>query len=171
MHKIRPSNNSCNILFEDACDLCYYGPAMEISILFDEGFEECLDRGWLQDIAKQALTAQGIVNDAEMGLVVASQKRVQELNKTYLNRDEPTDVLSFPIREKAADDKYYLGDIIISAHQAFKQCSKKNYGLEEELQILTIHGFLHLLGFEHEKDIEEEEQKISQLLIGRSHGN
>jgi probable rRNA maturation factor len=108
---------------------------------------------------------------AEVTLAFVDNRIIKGLNKRFLKKNEPTDVLSFPIREKGADDKYYLGDIIISAHQAFKQCLKKNYGLEEELQILTIHGFLHLLGFEHEKGIEEEEQKISQLLIGGSHGN
>ena len=110
-------------------------------------------------------------NHAEVTLAFVTNRIIKDLNRKFLKKDKPTDVLSFPIREKGADGKYYLGDIIISAHQAFLGCMKKNHGLETELQILTIHGFLHLIGLEHEKGMEEEEQKIRDLLIEEQHGN
>ena len=62
------------------------------------------------------------------------------------------------------DGKYYLGDIVISVPQAFKQCFSEDHGLERELEFLTVHGFLHLLGYEHSEGIEEEEEKIEKLL-------
>ena len=77
---------------------------MEINVLFDAGLGDCLDAGWLRVIAEQALIAQGTEPNVEMGLVIASQERVQELNKTYLSKDEPTDVLAFSAREEVGAD-------------------------------------------------------------------
>lgn len=70
------------------------------------------------------------------------------------------------MNEESADGRFYLGDIIISVPYAFKQCLKMDHGLERELEYLTIHGFLHLLGFEHSEGLEEEEERIRNLLIG-----
>lgn len=102
---------------------------------------------------------------AEVTLAFVSSRAIKKLNRDFLKKDAPTDVLSFPMGEKAADGKFYLGDIIISPAYAFKQCLKKKHGLERELEILTIHGFLHLLGFEHFKGLEEEEKKIRALFL------
>lgn len=104
------------------------------------------------------------LNDPEITLVFTDNKAIKKLNKQYLKKDAPTDVLSFPIGEKGADGKYYLGDIVISVPQAFKQCFSEEHGLERELEFLTIHGFLHLLGYEHSEGIEEEEEKMENLL-------
>ncbi len=104
------------------------------------------------------------LNDPEITLVFTDNKAIKKLNKQYLKKNAPTDVLSFPIGEKGADGKYYLGDIVISVPQAFKQCFSEEHGLERELEFLTIHGFLHLLGYEHSEGIEEEEEKMENLL-------
>jgi len=104
------------------------------------------------------------LNDPEITLVFTDNRAIKKLNKQYLKKDAPTDVLSFPIGEKGADGKYYLGDIVISVPQAFKQCFSEEHGLERELEFLTIHGFLHLLGYEHSEGIEEEEKKMENLL-------
>ncbi|MFB0566189.1 MAG: rRNA maturation RNase YbeY [Candidatus Aminicenantaceae bacterium] len=107
------------------------------------------------------------LSNPEISLVFVETKTIKKLNRQYLKKDEPTDVLSFPIREKSIDGKFYLGDIIISVPQAFKQCFSLEYGLETELEFLAIHGFLHLVGFEHSKGIEEEEIKIRTLMLER----
>lgn len=104
------------------------------------------------------------LDDPEITLVFVDNKAIKKLNKKYLKKDAPTDVLSFPMGEKSADGKFYLGDIVISVPQAFKQCFSQEHGLERELELLAIHGFLHLLGFEHSKGIEKEEEKIENLL-------
>ena len=74
-------------------------------------------------------------------------------------------MLSFPVGEKGADGKYYLGDIIISVPKAHDQSLERKHSLEREMEILTIHGFLHLLGYEHFKGLEKEEKKIKKLLL------
>lgn len=111
------------------------------------------------------------LNDPEISLVFVDTRAIKRLNRLFLKKNAPTDVLSFPIREKGADNKFYLGDITISVPQAFKQCLAENHGLERELELLAIHGFLHLLGYEHFKGIEEEEEKIKNLFLEGNHGN
>lgn len=110
------------------------------------------------------------LDDPEITLAFVGQGRIRALNRKYLDTDKPTDVLSFPIGEKGPDGKYYLGDIIISVPQAFNQCFRKPYGLERELETLVVHGFLHLLGFDHSEGIEEEEEKIKTSLLDGAYG-
>ena len=133
---------------------------MEINILFDNGLEECLDRGWIQGIAEQALSAQGAEPSVEMGLVIANQQRVQELNKTYLGKDEPTDVLAFAMLPESSTEQglsfatppdgiKHLGEVIICYPQAVKQAGEHLHSIRKEMAILIIHGVLHLLGYDH----------------------
>jgi probable rRNA maturation factor len=133
---------------------------MEINILFDAGLEDCLDAGWIQSIAEQALVAQGVGDDVEMGLVIASQQRVQELNKTYRGKDEPTDVLAFAMLPESSaeqessfatppDGMKHLGEVIIGYPQAVKQAEEHMHSIAREVAILIIHGVLHLLGYDH----------------------
>ena len=74
---------------------------MEISILIDEGLKGKLKKSWLQSIAEQVLVAQGVGDNVELGLVIATGERVRQLNRDYRGRDEPTDVLAFSAREEA----------------------------------------------------------------------
>lgn len=103
------------------------------------------------------------LNHPEITLVFVDNRAITRLNRQFRKKNAPTDVLSFPMREKGADGKFYLGDIVISVPQAFKQCFFQEHGLERELEFLTIHGLLHLLGYEHSEGIEEEEEKIRSL--------
>lgn len=119
----------------------------------------------------ETLIAYYRVDDPELTLAFVNNSAIQDLNRRFLDEDKPTDVLSFPIGEKGADGIYYLGDIIISVPQANKQRLQKKYDLERALEILTIHGFLHLLGYEHFEGMEEEEEKIKKILFEKKDGN
>ncbi len=101
----------------------------------------------------------------EMTLAFVNNKAILDLNRRFMQKDAPTDVLSFPIRDVGADGKYYLGDIIICVPYANRQRQTQGHSLERELEFLTIHGFLHLQDFEHFKGLEEEEQKIRKLFL------
>jgi probable rRNA maturation factor len=149
---------------------------MEINILFDEGLECCLERDWLQGIAKQALTAQSIEPNVEMGLVVASQERVQELNKAYLDKDKPTDVLAFAmLPEPSAEQKSsftnppdgikHLGEVIICHPEAVRQAAEHGHSIRREMAILIIHGVLHLLGYDHGEPEPAREMAASEADI------
>lgn len=111
------------------------------------------------------------LDSPEISLVFVGTRTIKRLNRFYLKKDAPTDVLSFPLGETGADGTFYLGDIVISVPQAFKQCFHKEHGLERELEILTIHGFLHLLGYEHSKGLEEEEDKMYKHISEGNDGN
>ncbi|MDP2913836.1 MAG: rRNA maturation RNase YbeY [Candidatus Aminicenantes bacterium] len=105
------------------------------------------------------------LNRPEVVLAFVDDPEIRELNRKFRKKDKPTDVLSFPLNERAADGKFYLGDIIISVATASLQAADLGHSLERELEYLTIHGFLHLLGFEHGRGHEAEEEKIRQALF------
>jgi probable rRNA maturation factor len=133
---------------------------MEINILIDKGIEGCPAPDWLGGIARQVLEAEDAGAEAELGLVIATQERIKQLNRDYLGRDEPTDVLAFSGREEATDlppfihppdGVLHLGEVIIAYPQAVIQAEEHQHSLKKELAILIIHGVLHLLGYEHDK--------------------
>jgi len=136
---------------------------MEINVLIDEGFEGCIDTVWLHRVAERVLVAQGVSSNAELGLVIASQERVRQLNRDYLGKDRPTDVLAFAMLPEPSaqemlppfvippDGVLHFGEVIISYPQAVIQAEEHRHSAKRELAILIIHGILHLLGYEHDK--------------------
>ena len=104
------------------------------------------------------------LGDPEVTLAFVGTRTIKKLNRDFRKIDAPTDVLSFPAGGKSADGKSYLGDILISVPQAFEQCRGEAHGLETELMDLAVHGFLHLVGFDHGKGIEAEEVEVRRLL-------
>ncbi len=148
---------------------------MEINVLIDEGFEGYLEVSWLQSVAEQVLVAQDADSRVELGLVITNQERVQQLNRGYLGRDEPTDVLAFSAREEIdaelppfvqpPDGVLHLGEVIISYPQAVIQAEEHRHSVEREIAILIIHGVLHLLGYEHDKPELEPQMKTREQEI------
>ena len=137
---------------------------MEINVMFDEGAEGSFDTDWLSDTARRALEAEGAGEDVEMGLVIATDERVHELNRTYRGKDSTTDVLSFPLSGPAGDECpsftvapdgiRHLGEVILSYPQAMRQAAERGHSIKREAAILIIHGVLHLLGYDHIVDAE-----------------
>jgi probable rRNA maturation factor len=95
----------------------------------------------------------------EVTLAFVGERAIRTLNRKWMKKDKPTDVLSFPLGEKAADGRFYLGDIVVAVPVAARQARAKGHALERELRLLAIHGFLHLLGYDHFAGLEEEERK------------
>ena len=163
-------------LFERCLTLCYYEELMEINISFDEGLEGCLDAGWLKAIAENILTAQKISNNIEIGLLITSQQKIQQLNKAYRGKDMLTDVLAFTMFSESGniaeadftpppDGVKHLGEVIISYPQAIIQAGEHHHSIKREVAILTIHGILHLLGYNHIKDKEAKEMETEEAKI------
>ncbi len=137
---------------------------MEINVLIDENLGGCLEVSWLRSVAEQVLVAQEAGTGVEMGLVIASQERVRQLNRSYRGKDEPTDVLAFSMLSGEQipgadfppfvippDGVLHLGEVIISYPQAVIQAGEHQHSIKKEIAILIIHGVLHLLGYEHDK--------------------
>ena len=95
---------------------------------------------WLASVAPAR--ARGTVTVA-----IVSDARVRALNRQYRKKDTPTDVLSFPARERG-----FLGDVVIASGVAARQAREAGHSLAIEVRVLALHGLLHLLGYDHERD-------------------
>jgi len=141
----------------------------EIEIFVEEEFRGVVDRGWVKEIARQVLKAEGVTPPYEVSLVFTDSETVKQLNRDYRGVDEPTDVLAFyMLPQKGADSSFAippdgvtrLGEVIISYPQAVTQAKEQGHSPERELALLVIHGILHLLGYDHEEP--EEERKMRE---------
>lgn len=102
-----------------------------------------------------------------VNIILTTPKEIQAINKTYRNIDKPTDVLSFPMFEKSELQEYLtskdngivevLGDIVISIDKVIEQAEEYGHSFERELSYMLVHGFYHLMGYDH---IEEEDKKV-----------
>lgn len=96
------------------------------------------------------LTHESESLDAELSIVLTDEARLHELNQEYLGIDAPTDVLSFPASETDPETgARYIGDVLISIPRAQSQADAAGHPLESEVQLLVVHGVLHLLGHDH----------------------
>jgi probable rRNA maturation factor len=101
---------------------------------------------------------------------LGNREESKNLNLQYLEKDYPTDVLSFPFNEELPDG-FYIGDIIICYPIAEIQARENNVSLQEELFRLMVHGILHLQGYDHEKDTGQMETLQEQLIDKYMKGN
>jgi probable rRNA maturation factor len=110
----------------------------------------------LQRAAQKTLDLDGTQPQADLSLVLTDDGQVRALNAQYMGIDAPTDVLSFSGGETDPDTQaYYLGDVVISYPQALLQAQSGGHKLMDELQLLVVHGALHLLGYDHAEDAEK----------------
>ncbi|KAF0108364.1 MAG: hypothetical protein FD146_938 [Anaerolineaceae bacterium] len=99
--------------------------------------------------ARAALDLSG-APDADLTVVLAGDERIRLLNRDFLGKDAPTDVLSFPADEPDPETgRRYLGDVVLSVPRAAAQAGERGHALEAEVQLLVVHGVLHLLGHDH----------------------
>ncbi len=96
-------------------------------------------------------------------VTLTGDERLREYNNRYRGLDEPTDVLAFAAREQATDQRFqappgtedWLGDIVISLPRARRQARDAGHPVNDEVRLLAVHGFLHLLGYDHAQPAEE----------------
>ncbi len=104
----------------------------------------------LERAARAALEHETQSLDSELSIVLTDDARLHELNLNYLGVDAPTDVLSFPASETDPETgARYIGDILISIPRAQTQAAAAGHSLEAEVQLLVVHGVLHLIGHDH----------------------
>ncbi len=109
-----------------------------------------MDKTLLVTAAETTLRVVSPGNNADISLIVGSDRLLQELNQQYRGVDATTDVLSFSAGEIDPETAVeYLGDVIISLPRAEEQASMEGHSLADELQLLVAHGVLHLLGYDH----------------------
>jgi len=128
----------------------------------------------LERAASAALEHETESLDSELTIVLTTDARLQELNRDYLGIDAPTDVLSFPASETDPETgARYIGDILISIARAESQATAAGHPLESEVQLLVVHGVLHLLGHDHAEPTEKARmwKAQSEILERLSLGN
>jgi probable rRNA maturation factor len=106
--------------------------------------------------AQKTLDHQSITFQDQLSILLTNDNALQALNRQHLDKDYPTDVLAFPAAETDPENgAAYLGDVIISIEQAEVQAGRAGHTLEAELQLLVVHGVLHLLGYDHAGHAEQ----------------
>ena len=122
---------------------------------------------WYQQIDSLLTFAkkkENINNDAELSVTFVDKDEIQNINKIYKDKDKVTDVISFALEEDEPDIEFneldiprVLGDIIICTDVAKEQAENYGHSFERELVFLALHGFLHLLGYDHMNEEDEKE--------------
>jgi len=140
-----------------------------INFVISPAYRSKIAQKVLQKAATQVLQDQSLRGDPDLSIVIVGNKKIRQLNLGFREIDAATDVLSFPDGEVDPDTgKRYLGDIIISYPFARKQAQDESHSLDEELQLLVVHGMLHLLGYDHTTPAEKEKMWTAQSrILGR----
>ncbi|TNE84457.1 MAG: rRNA maturation RNase YbeY [Deltaproteobacteria bacterium] len=107
------------------------------------------------------------VAEGELSVLLTDDATIHPLNRDWRGKDRPTDVLSFSQIEGEAvpGAPLVLGDVIISLETASRQAAERGHSLDREVQILLVHGIVHLLGYDHEEDDEAEEMEAIERAI------
>ena len=119
----------------------------------------------LLSVLQKTAEVYNISSSTEVSLVLASDEYIHALNREYRGIDSSTDVLSFALNEGEepvvidGPEEVLLGDIIISLDTAIRQATEYGHSLERELAYLTVHGILHLLGYDHMTEEEKQEMR------------
>lgn len=118
--------------------------------------EIAFSKDLVERAAQAALEHESQPLDSELSIILTNDARLHELNLNYLGIDAPTDVLSFPASETDPETgARYMGDILISVPRAQTQAEAAGHSLEAEVQLLVVHGVLHLLGYDHAEPEEK----------------
>ncbi|MCX6375237.1 MAG: rRNA maturation RNase YbeY [Armatimonadetes bacterium] len=133
----------------------------------------------LVEAAAKTLVVERFEQPAEISIVLADDAQIRVLNRMYRGKDRPTDVLSFSQLEgeelnSGGEGAITLGDVVISVETAERQAAERAHSLEDELDVLVVHGVLHLLGYDDETEPEAAEMRrherkiLDQLRDGRT---
>ena len=139
------------------------------------------------ELARRVLAARGIKGETEVSLLFVDEEAIAALNEKFLGKSGPTDVLSFPIEDEPGPTGRspdlggsgpgtspeegvlsLLGDVVICPAVASRNAAAHEVSLDDEVALLVVHGLLHLLGMDHEKDAEAERMEaLEQQLLQR----
>ncbi|WP_461201077.1 rRNA maturation RNase YbeY [Anoxybacillus sp. TBDG-1] len=132
----------------------------------------------IEKLLQHAAKEENVPDGAEVSITFVDNEKIREINRDYRGKDQPTDVISFALEEMGEEEieivgvdvPPVLGDIIISVPKAREQAEQYGHSFMRELGFLAVHGFLHLLGYDHETEEEEKEMFTKQELILQQFG-
>jgi probable rRNA maturation factor len=153
---------------------------MNLDIDFLDETQEMTDEsiGLMEELLNFAQKKLQMTEPCELSVTFVNNDRIQEINREYRGKDKPTDVISFALEELGEGEiqitggnmPRVLGDIIISTDKAREQAADYGHSVDRELGFLAVHGFLHLLGYDHETEAEEKEMFDLQRRILDEYG-
>ncbi len=123
----------------------------------NEVYKVDFDYSYLKDVIKATLDHEKVKN-AYFSIIFVDEKTIQDINKNYRGIDKVTDVISFALEDnedKINEDFRVLGDIYICIPRMREQAKEYGHSIKRELSFLTVHGLLHLLGYDHMKKEDE----------------
>ena len=124
----------------------------KINLRISPALKDAVDRKMIRAAARAALEHEAAPAPGALTVVLADDGALQRLNRDYLGHNHPTDVLSFPSNETDLETgARYFGDIAISLPRARAQAEAWGHPVTAEMQLLVVHGVLHLLGHDHAK--------------------
>jgi probable rRNA maturation factor len=153
----------------------------------DEQQAHPMDVARWAELARQVLTARGVKGETEVSILFVDEDAIAHLNEQFLGKKGPTDVLSFPIEDEPGPTGRspdfggtgpgtmseqgtltLLGDVVVCPSVAAVNAAEHEVTLDDEVALLVVHGLLHLLGMDHEKDAEAERMEaLEQKLLDR----
>lgn len=131
------------------------------------------DKSTIASWVARAIEASGTTGVSEVSVRVVDAEEIHALNKQYRGKDKPTNVLSFPAGQVAglpADIPVVLGDIVICAGVVRDEAAEQRKSLEDHWAHMLVHGTLHLLGFDHERDSEAVKMEALETTILSDYG-
>ncbi|EOP67008.1 rRNA maturation factor [Bacillus cereus VDM006] len=153
---------------------------MSLLIDFFDETEEVKEEyvNMIHDLLEQAARMENVEDGTELSVTFVDNERIQEINRDYRDKDQPTDVISFAMEDMGegemeivgAEMPRMLGDLIISIPRAKEQAEEYGHSFDRELGFLALHGFLHLLGYDHMTDEDEKEMFGKQKEILEAFG-
>ena len=124
------------------------------------GIEPKRFQTYIKRLKKHVPDVKGVLN-----VIFVDDKYIRSLNKAYRKKDEPTDVLSFSLETPDIQKTQLVGEIYISVPTAKRQAKKHNHSLQDELNKLFVHGFLHIFGYDHNTDKGYKEMSVLENKI------
>ncbi|MGH2702019.1 MAG: rRNA maturation RNase YbeY [Actinomycetota bacterium] len=124
-----------------------------------------IDEARLSALARHVLDSEKVDDDAELSILVIDGEHMRRLNSRFAKNDYATDVLAFPMLE-GDEDSTMVGDVVLCPDIAKTNAEKLDHSLDRELEVLVVHGTLHLLGYDHKVASEKErmDERVSEVL-------
>lgn len=151
-------------------------PAHIIDINIRRGLGISFSRSWLKNIVRTVLAIEKTSTPVAVDLLITDDRQIHVMNRKYRGIDSPTDVLSFALTEKAPDTADIdfppeqdgirnLGEIIISFPRVLAQAAAHGVTVEDETTLMIVHGMLHLLGYDHNRDSDARRMRRREKAI------
>jgi probable rRNA maturation factor len=150
-----------------------------VSVFLGDEQDEPVDAAGLRRFATQVLKAEGLDAATEMAVILVSPAQIAEYNREFMDREGPTDVLAFPLQDLepgrvppriANQPPLSLGDVFLCPAEVRRHAAAEGVPFEDYLYLLTVHGILHLLGYDHEQPDDAQAMRLQEeRVLGAPH--